>query len=418
MHGNDQDCVSAIEIANRALSDIPRSGEYQEERGQLVYAIGASLIRTGRLEEATSLLDTELPNITSPYWSARVANAKGGAHFYLGQYDRALRFLTLAIERLPDGDAPELRARIHANRGACLNAMGSIRRALDDNERALELSRRSGSGYDTVAAAAGIGIDLFYLGRYDETVRCAREVHELASRLSNIIYQFKGLELEGFAVHALGDFTALAGILDAADKLPKNHDPARTLPRIERLRARLFLARGRREEAAAALRRAIELLEGDSDLEDLWGIEIELAVLNHVEAGDLATLAALSAIAARAREAKNIVVEVDAVAALAQIVTASGRSDAELIRAMTLTLGRAEESGFVDQAARISVGLGGALIDSGDVRAGQSRLVQAQRLLRQIASELSPESRDCFVRSPHVASALREIERRLKPLPR
>jgi tetratricopeptide (TPR) repeat protein len=295
--------------------------------------------------------------------------------------------------------------------------MGRIREALDDNERSLVLSRRSGSGYDTVAATAGIALALHYLGRYDEAITKAQEVQSLATRLGNVVYEFKGLELEGFAALAVGDLESVETTLAKVDRLPQTYDPVRTLPRIERLRAQWCVAGGKRTEAVEALRRAMDLLKDENDLEDLWGVEIELAFLNKADSGREVAIRALSAIAAKARDTKNIVVEVNAVAAIAEILAEGGKCDAELLGTMTLTLGRAEESGFVEQAARISVGLGGAMIDAGDTRAGQSRLVQAQRLLLQIASDLSPTSRQLFVRSPHIAPALKEIGRRLSASP-
>jgi len=415
-HGNDLERKAAIELVERALAKESFTGDREEERGRLVYGVGAAHVRTGQSEKAVSILETELPRITSPYWGARAANALGTACFYLGRYDQALSCFGRGLERLQDGDAPEIRARIHANRGACLNAMGRIREALDDNERALVLSRRAGSGYDTVAAAAGIAIDLYYLGRYDDVIAKAREVRSLAARIGSVVYEFKGYELEGFALLAIGDLEGAGQALQLADGLPQDYDPVRTLPRIERLRARLFMARGKREEALAALQRAMELLKDQNDLEDLWGVEIELALLNQTESRD--TGRTLTSIAAKARTAKNIVVEVSAAAAIAEILSNGWKGEAELLHAMKLGLARAEEGGFVEQAARISVGIGGALIDAGDVRAGQSRMVQAQRLLLQLATELSPSSRHLFVRSPHIAPALAEIGRRLSQSPR
>ena len=417
-HGDDQERADAIALAEWALSEISATNDLQEERGRLVYSLGAAHTRVGNFEKAVSILEAELRRIASPYWNARVANVLGTACFYLGRYEEALSYYGNGMERLQDGDAPEVRARLYANRGACLNAMGRVREALDDNERSLVFSRRAGSGYDTVAATAGIAIDLHYLGRFDEALTKAREVQSLAAHLGNLVYEFKGFELEGFAALSIGDLDCVERVLQGVDRLPKDHDPVRTLPRIERVRAQLHIARGNRTEALESLRRAMELLEDENDLEDLWGVEIELAFLNQAEVGDGATTRALSAIAARARAVKNIVVEIQAVAAIAEILAQGGECDAELLRAMTLGLGRAEEAGFVEQAARISVGLGCALIDSGDLRAGQSRLVQAQRMLLQIASDLSPTSRHLFVRSSHVAPALDEIGRRLSSSPR
>ena len=412
-HGNDHERLATITLVENALTEASQLESNEEERGQLVYGLGSAHIRTGQLEKAVAILDSELPRLSSAYWGARIANALGTACFYLGRPDDAMTYLARGLQLLADGAAPDIRARIHANRGACLISMGCLREALDENERALAWSRRAGSGYDTIAAAAGIAIDLIYLGRFDEANAKAQEVFSLASRISNVVYQFKGLELEGFSSLAMGNLKRVEDVLSRADQLPQNYEPGRTRPRVELLRARQACARGRSADALRALNLASELLKGDSDLEDVWGIEVEFAALNQAESGLDRTLAALAAIALKANEAKILVVEIQAAVSIAQILLDNGKAGANLIPLLTAILGRAEESGFIDHAWRINLGLGIALIETGDVRAGQARLIQTQRLLVQIADGLSPESRRTFVRSPHVAPVLEVIARRI-----
>lgn len=165
-----------------------------DDRANLRSSLGVSLAQQGRLDDALAamLQSFRLYDGTESGPSAHLLRNIGGLSVYLEDWDQAVRFSRLAIEKLgPDDPAS---AGIYSNLGAALIAQGELEEAQVALERGFEIGEAAGQ--PSASVISNLGYVLRELGRPDEALalferaadinRAASDAGSLAISLKNI----------------------------------------------------------------------------------------------------------------------------------------------------------------------------------------------------------------------------------------
>ena len=231
---------------------------------------------------------------------ARLLQMKAGAHFYLGQFQAAVRVLDQVRERLEGHDEPELVVPTIHNLAVAYAAQGRIREASDEFRFALAQVR----GADSPRAPLYLSNLAFLLAELGELVEARRAAEEglvAAQRFSN-------RSQECVCHQALAQILAQGGDLEGALADLKRAEELNAELRMEviaadllALRGRIFCARGEYRRGAEFLSRAIERGAGRADAPRLevalaWcelragrvgaARDLLLALVGRVEAGE------------------------------------------------------------------------------------------------------------------------------------
>jgi len=279
--------------------------------------------------------------------------------------------------------------------------MGRAREAAEQNMLSATWARRLGNRFEYIAGCSGAATNLVAAATYEEAIRLSREAREAARVVGSRIYVLKECETEALALFCIG-------LSDEAERLVRegleplsSEADVQVKPRLLWLLGKILIERGDSAGGRDALREAKQLLATAPDSEDLLGVEIEVhrlavaedAQLHAKEIGQI-----LSAEAARA----NWSVVLPGAVVLAEIDRECRLADADHIDLLTRALGRAEEYGWREVAWRISSALGHLHLQVGETRVAQTRLAHATRILREVASDLSPEHQRIYLGLPHV----------------
>lgn len=152
-----------------AQQEFVRALELDAENVEALRGLGIFQWRTGALGEAEATLRKAI-EFEPSYW--RVYASFGAFLFRNGRFAEAAEAFRRGIERNPDH--PQLRN----NLGAAYGAQG-------DFEKATESFQASAAIYPSTAVYRNLGINLFYLGRFEE----AREMYTEAIALAPGIYE-------------------------------------------------------------------------------------------------------------------------------------------------------------------------------------------------------------------------------------
>jgi class 3 adenylate cyclase/tetratricopeptide (TPR) repeat protein len=261
MEARDEDAEAA---GRRAVAILEPLGE-REELADAMNRLGWYLWRRGRTEEAEPLLRRAVAmaeRVGSRLVAAESTQTLGVCLAYMGRPAEAVRTMEEAYRLAKEvGD--------FANLMRCSNNLPSVladlasdhERALAVLEEGLEAARRAGARSHTGWLMGGRGDVLFRLGRLREAEAAQREAIEVARSSGD--QPLIGMRLSGLAV-----CLAYQGRLDEAEAAHRESVPiirANPEPQswmfVPLIEGYLALARGRREEAIAAFRRTIELLE-------------------------------------------------------------------------------------------------------------------------------------------------------------
>jgi len=219
----------------------------------------------------------------------------------------------------------------------------------------------------------------------------------------------KALEVKGLALYLIGDLTAAEASAHLASIALRNQEHAEMAPRVDWLKAKIQLAHGNVENAIELLEKAIEGLRYRGDLEDLWGVQIELH-LAHSRMGNAEnSMRLIRDITRRAAERKMLVVETSGAVAISEILADLEISHEDGLDFLVEALGRAEGAGILEVAWRLSYRLGQFALSVGDVKGSRARYAQATRILREIADRLTRQHRDSFMALGHIRSAIRSM---------
>jgi hypothetical protein len=218
----------------------------------------------------------------------------------------------------------------------------------------------------------------------------------------------KALEVKGLGFYYVGDLSAAEAIAHRASVTLRNDEYVEMAPRVDWLKAKIQLANGNIGVALEHLGRTVEGLKTSGDLEDLWGVQIELYLASSKEA-DAENYVRPCATSFVRRLRKILVVEISGAIAISEILAEHNIPDRDDHTLLVEALGRAEGASILEAAWRLSYRLGQFALRGGDVKESRARYAQAIRILREIADRLTRQHRNSFMALAHVRSAIQSM---------
>jgi len=192
---------------------------------------------------------------------ARLLQMKAGAHFYLGQFQAAVRVLDQVRERLVGHDAPDLEVPTIHNLAVAYASQGRIREASDEFRLALAHVR----GPDSPRAPlylSNLAFLLAELGDLAEARRAADEGLLAAQRFSNRAQECVCFQTLAQILTQSGDLEGALAHLKRAEELNAELRMEVIAADLLALRGRIFCARGEYRRGAEFLGQAIERSAG------------------------------------------------------------------------------------------------------------------------------------------------------------
>ena len=412
-HGTEPERRGAIELIRGALAESTDARGVEDERAALTYGLGSALIWNGDRAAAKSALLEGLQAECSDYWKMRITNALCSATMALGDYEESLRWSHEAWTHAERSGTDWFRARILANRGATLHALGKLRESAESDIAAAEWGRRTGNPYEYEAGIAGAAINLLLLARYEEALVQANEAHAAAERARNERHIAKGLELRALVHFYIGELDEAQRLVRLGQSTLAKHEYVDTKPRLDWLDARIAIERGELNAARGKLEEVEAGLLKIPDLEDLWGVQVELYLTRGRIERDPAVLALLSRVVADARGAGVRLAWVTGTLAIGEIVTEFGLDDGEYRALMRDGLAMAEECGMLELSWQLAYRLGLVAMSEGDRKGSHARFTHAIRIVKEIASHLAPPHRSSYMKSRRVSAAIEAMSRQM-----
>ena len=404
--GNEAQRSEAIERIRLVLDQIPVKDDVAEQRAALTYGLGSALIRAGQREEASKVLEREYANAPTDYWKMRIANALASASYYLTNLDAGLSWADRALEHAERASADALRVRVLSNRAIMLFGLGRIREAAEEHAKTAGLARRVGNQFEYASACVSTAADLVWLARYEEGIRYAEEAVATAAVMNDLRYRGKSLEVKAWGLFLSGDHEESGTIAEQARQAMGGFEYIDCRPRIDWIRARILAAKGNYKEAEGILVEVERGLLVTRDLEDLWGVQIELNRIRQKMEPSVKHLDAIGEIAAESNRAGLVVVYIAAAIALAEGFIQSGRAPEVLSEVLAEALRRSERAGTDEMTWQLQMNIGRLANDLGDQSAAKGYFTSALRTIRLIADRLSPRMRQHYLTSPTVMSGL------------
>ena len=180
-------------------------------------------------------------------------------------------------------------------------------------------------------------------------------------------------------------------------------------PRIDWHRARIRALKGEFDAAERLLIEAERGLLVTRDLEDLWGVQIELHRVRHRVKPSVKHLDAIREIAAEGNRAGIVVVFLAAAVAFGEGVIQGGNAPVAMREFLSDALRRSEHAGTDELTWQLQMYLGKIADSAGDQSAARASFTSALRTIRLIADRLSPRMRHHYLTSPVVANGLRAM---------
>jgi tetratricopeptide (TPR) repeat protein len=407
--GNEVQRSAAIERIRQVLDQVVTEQDVGEQRAALTYGLGSALIRAGRRDEALRVLEDEYANAPTDYWRMRIANALSSANYYLTNLDAGLDWADRALEHAERASADALRVRVLSNRAIMLFGLGRIREAADEHMRTAALARRVGNQFEYASACVSTGADLVWLARYEEAIRYAEEAATTASMMNDLRYRGKSLEVKAWALFLSGDLDEARGVAEQARQVMEEFEYIDCRPRIDWLRARIHAAKREFREAEKVLVEVERGLLVTRDLEDLWGVQIELNRIRQKVEPAVKHLDTIGEIATESNRTGVVVVYLAAAIALAEGFIEGANLPEHLFGILAEALKRSERAGTDEMTWQLQMSLGRVVGDSGDQHAAKGYFTSALRTIRLIADRLSPGMRHHYLTSPAVKSGLRAM---------
>ncbi len=401
--GDEAQRSAAIERIRSVLERLGEGRGVEEQKAALTYGLGSALIRAGRREEAAKVLEREYGVAPTDYWRMRIANALASANYYLTNVDTGLSWTDRALEHAERASADALRVRILSNRAIMLFGLGRIREAAEEHTKTAALARRVGNRFEYASACVSSAADLVWLARYEEAIRYADETVSTAAIMSDLRYQGKGLEVKAYALILCGDLEEAEKAVQAAQIAMEAFEYIDCRPRIDWHRARIHAAKGEFDKAEAILAEVERGLLVTRDLEDLWGVQIELHRIRQLMEPSVRHLDAIRQIAAESDRAGIVVVYLAAAVAFAAGALRDEQLKGTVHDFLTEALPRSERAGTDEMTWQILMSLGKV---AGDLNASKAHFTSALRTIRLIADRLSPRTRHHYLASPTVMSGL------------
>jgi LuxR family maltose regulon positive regulatory protein len=251
------------EVLERCRAATPPVANAREVECRALIGMGKVLNLRGRHEQVLGIAERGLAMAESLPLEIRVRllQMKAGAHYYLGQFQAAIRILDQVREQLAGRDEPDLVVPTVHNLAVAYASQGRIREASDEFRFALAQVR----GPDSPRAPlylSNLAFLLTELGDLTEARRAAEDGLLAAQRFSNRAQ-------ECVCHQALAQILAQSGDLEGALAALRRAEELNAELRMEviwadllALRGRIFCARGEYGRGADFLRQAIERSAG------------------------------------------------------------------------------------------------------------------------------------------------------------
>jgi LuxR family maltose regulon positive regulatory protein len=265
-------------VLERCRAATPPVAGAREVECRALIGMGKMLNLRGRHEQVLGIAERGLAMAGSLPLEIRVRllQTKAGAHYYLGQFQAAIRILDQVRELLAGRDEPDLVLPTVHNLAVAYASQGRIREASDEFRFALAHVR----GTDSPRAPlylSNLAFLLTELGDLAEARRAAEDGLLAAQRFSNRAQ-------ECVCHQALAQIMAQSGDLEGALTALRRAEELNAELRMEvisadllALRGRIFCARGEYGRGADFLRQAIERSAGRQDAPRLPEFQASLA---------------------------------------------------------------------------------------------------------------------------------------------
>jgi len=408
-HGDEALRGQAIKRLETVLVEYPPDPTLRDERAALMYQLGAATVVSGASREAIETLRAGFDLAESDYWRMRLANALSSAHHYVGDPQAGLKWLDEAWRLAESSGSDSFKARILSNRGGLYVIKGNFAEGADQDRLSALWARRFGNAFEYAAGRAGSAICAVHLARYEDALVDARETRGAAQTLNNYTYLVKSYEIEGLVYHAIGKNDLAETGVSQALAVCQKHGYTVVKPRLEWLLAKILKERGQGEASEKLLRTAEAQLLETRDLEDLWGVQIEMSLGLSSNGRAEASMDEIEAVFRKAEERGLLVVTIPAALAISEILHEERLDHIKYKSLMGAGLQMAEGCGMRELAWRLSFRMGALAAREGQRKEAYSRFTLASRLIREIAGELSDDNRDVYMRSFHVTSALKQM---------
>jgi DNA-binding CsgD family transcriptional regulator/tetratricopeptide (TPR) repeat protein len=252
------DAEGGLEDHREAVRLVPHDPP-TAARARVLGALAGSLMSPGRHAESADVARAAIACATAvgaTSEEARARNVLGSDLVALGDVDAGLAELTRSRELAAEAGPPDMLVVVHHNLALNLAQAGRLDEALSEALAGRDAARRLGLerrfGMNLIALAADV---LLRLGRWDEADALTLEGLALDPRDRGTVY----LSAVRGRLHALrGEVDEATRRLDAADELAIGELDADLAAYIRRGRAEVALARGRPDEALAAVEPVIE----------------------------------------------------------------------------------------------------------------------------------------------------------------
>ncbi len=400
-HGGGKGRTEAETRIRSLLADGNVSDENTDEWAALLYQLGAILIVQGRRGDAIPILQGAMKQARSRYWQMRISNAQAAAHYYLGDFRSALSAAEQAWECAVEGGIDSFKPRLLASTAAMRGGLGRFREAFERNLLSANWGRRIGSPFEVEAGFLGAAANLTHLGEYEKAITFAAQARELATLIPNRRDVSKSLEMEGFALLQIGDFTAAGERLREARESLDEGEFDDLIPRLCWHESRIEMERGNYDMAESKLIEGLEILEKTQDWEDLPSLQIEIQRLFARTSDRRLNLSELQSLIDSSRVKGIGVVQLRGTLALAEIVGMLGTHAMGQHEILMEGLRLAESSGANEFVWRLSYWISRNLKSANEERGASTRLANAVRVIREIAAGLSAEHRAIYLTTSH-----------------
>jgi tetratricopeptide (TPR) repeat protein len=387
---------------------VERLEQFPDEWAALKYQLGASLIVGGKRREAIRVLDDALNLAQSNYWSMRIGNALAAAHYYLGNFRSGLDAADLAWQHAVDGEVDSFKPRILASMGGLRYGVGMFREAADQDRMAAFWGRRMGNSFEHEAGLLAAASDFIQLAEFEQAIAFASDARSVAMAADHHRHVSKSLEMEALALLHIGDYAAARDRLDKARLSLEGRGYDDLVPRLYWHEAKIEMENGSFALAEARLFDALQVLEKTRDWEDLPGVQIEMQLLFARSGDKRLNLEELRGLLLDARSREIGLVQLRATLALGEIAVIVPEQPEAVLEILMEGLRLAERAGGNEFVWRLSYWIARLLRETGDLRGATARISNAIRVIRGIASQLTPGHRSFYLDTVHARLLLSE----------
>jgi tetratricopeptide (TPR) repeat protein len=400
-YGGEAGRGSAQQRVESVLASQEVSSELHDELASLQYQLGAALVMAGKREAAVSILESALQRANSNYWKMRICNALGSAHYYLGSFRSALAASERAWRHAVDGEVDSFKPRILSNAAGVRFGLGMFREAAEQDELAAFWGRRIGSPFEYEAGLLAAAYDFIHIAEFERALKAISEAGHVAASETVSRHAAKALEMEALALIHLGDYESAQDRIAQAEAMLTGFGFDDTAPRLRWHAGRIEMERGNYTAAEARFSEALTDLEETHDWEDLPGVQVEMQLLLARSGDQRLDVEKLRGLLEDARGRSLCPVQLRATLALAEISGLHSQLLGNVLPVLEDGLRLAESSGAREFVWRLSYWIARVLANSGDNRSGVARMGMGVRVLREVASGLTPAHRSSYLATSH-----------------